>query len=213
MPLAEQAGLRTHGRRLHARQQGRGADALRALGRGPGRRRSGRRGARGVRRDAAAAASRAPCCSAAAAHEAELDLREARRHLRTSSAAQFALPLAGVEAEFARSGGDLDGARATSSSARWPATDIGEEQRYKWPVLSLAARIEAERAIAARDAGRPDDGCGATAAPAAQRGRAMAATTPADRGHLALVARRARASACARRGRRPGRTRWPRAGR
>ncbi len=87
--------------------------------------------------------------------QAELDLRDARRHLRTSSAAQFALPLAWVEAELARSSGELDGARETLERAL-ERGDIVEEHRYKWPVLSLAARIEAERAIAARDAGRPD---------------------------------------------------------
>ncbi len=41
---------------------------------------------------------------------AEADIREARRHLRGSSAAQFAHSLATLEAEFARSGGDLEGA-------------------------------------------------------------------------------------------------------
>jgi DNA-binding CsgD family transcriptional regulator len=54
-------------------------------------------------------------------------------------------------------------------------------------VLSLAARIEAERAIAARDDGRPDGD--AVQRSAGLRGEAeqMPATTPADRGHLALV--------------------------
>jgi hypothetical protein len=42
--------------------------------------------------------------------EAETDLRDARRHLRRASAAQFTLPLAGMEAELARSAGDLDAA-------------------------------------------------------------------------------------------------------
>ena len=47
--------------------------------------------------------------------EAEVELREARRQLRRPSSSQFALPFAGVEAEFARSGGDLEGARESSS--------------------------------------------------------------------------------------------------
>ncbi|MGZ4195199.1 MAG: helix-turn-helix transcriptional regulator [Solirubrobacteraceae bacterium] len=119
--------------------------------------------------------------------QAELDLREARRHLRTSSAAQFALPLELIDAELARAGGDLDRAYeiVTRALAR---EDTGEEQRYRWPVISLAARIEAERAIASGDPGeRPADEplnrIGALLAEAEQ----MPATTAADRGHRALV--------------------------
>jgi DNA-binding CsgD family transcriptional regulator len=119
--------------------------------------------------------------------QAELDLREARRHLRTSSAAQFALPLELIEAELARAGGDLDRAReiVTRALAR---EDTGEEQRYRWPVISLAGRIEAERVIAARDAGEPHPG-DAVQRIAGLRDEAehMASTTAADRGHLALV--------------------------
>jgi DNA-binding NarL/FixJ family response regulator len=116
-------------------------------------------------------------------HEAEIDLRETRRHLRRSSASQFALPLAGVEAEFARSGGDLEGAREIVERAL-TRPDIGEEQRYKWPVLSLAARIEAERALSA-----PHEAAQARSRMAALReqAEAMATTTTADRGHRALV--------------------------
>ena len=118
--------------------------------------------------------------------QAELDLRDARRHLRTSSAAQFALPLAWLEAELARSSGDLDGARETLERAL-ARGDIVEEHRYKWPVLSLAARIEAERAIAARDAGRPDTDAVQRSAELRSEAEQMPATTPADRGHSALV--------------------------
>ena len=118
--------------------------------------------------------------------QAELDLRDARRHLRTSSAAQFALPLAWLEAELARSSGDLDGARETLERAL-ARGDIVEEHRYKWPVLSLAARIEAERAIAARDAGRPDTDAVRRSAELRSEAEQMPATTPADRGHSALV--------------------------
>ena len=126
--------------------------------------------------------------------QAELDLREARRHLRNSSAAQFALPLELIEAQLARAAGDLD--RASEIVTRALAReDTGDEQRYRWPVISLAARIEAERAIAARDTGaraavdpvkRIDD--------LREEAERIAATTAADRGHLALVrAERARA--------------------
>jgi ATP/maltotriose-dependent transcriptional regulator MalT len=118
--------------------------------------------------------------------QAELDLRDARRHLRTTSAAQFALPLAWVEAELARSGGDLDGAGETLERAL-ARGDVIEEHRYKWPVLSLATRIEAERAIAARDAGRPDGDAVQRIAQLRDEAEQMPVTMPADRGHLALV--------------------------
>jgi DNA-binding CsgD family transcriptional regulator len=118
--------------------------------------------------------------------QAELDVRAARRHLRNSSAAQFALPLAWLEAELARSSGDLDGAHETLERAL-ARRDIVEEHRYKWPVLSLATRIEAERAIAARDAGRPDGDAVQRITELSGGAEPMPATTPADRGHLALV--------------------------
>ena len=118
--------------------------------------------------------------------QAELDLRAARRHLRNSSAAQFALPLAWLEAELARSTGDLNGAQETLERAL-ARRDIVEEHRYKWPVLSLATRIEAERAIAARDAGRPDADAVQRITELSGGAEPMPATTPADRGHLALV--------------------------
>ncbi|HET6866665.1 MAG TPA: AAA family ATPase [Solirubrobacteraceae bacterium] len=116
-------------------------------------------------------------------NEAQLELREARRHLRRSASSQFALPLAGVEAEFARSGGDLRGASEIVERVL-ARTDIGEEQRYKWPVLSLAARIEAERTLTA------GDGEDAPTRMAALRAEAesMDATTASDRGHKALLA-------------------------
>jgi len=119
--------------------------------------------------------------------KAEADLAEARRQLRSSSAAQFILPLAVVEAEFARSRGDLEAARQTLDRALAQG-DVGQEQRYKWPVMSLAARIEAERAGTAGADGR------ATPAGTAERidglreeADQMPTTTAADHGHLALV--------------------------
>jgi ATP/maltotriose-dependent transcriptional regulator MalT len=115
--------------------------------------------------------------------EAQLELREARRHLRRSASSQFALPLAGVEAEFARSGGDLEAASDIVKRVL-ARTDIGEEQRYKWPVLSLAARIEAERALTA---GEGEDARARMASLAAEA-ESMDTTTAADRGHQALLA-------------------------
>jgi DNA-binding CsgD family transcriptional regulator/tetratricopeptide (TPR) repeat protein len=114
--------------------------------------------------------------------EAEHELHEARRHLRRTSSSQFALPLAGVEAEFARSGGDLDAAGEIVEQVL-SRTDIGEEQRYKWPVLSLGARIEADRALSAADGGDP-----ARMSRMREQAETMATTTAADRGHRALVA-------------------------
>ena len=116
-------------------------------------------------------------------NEAQLELREARRHLRRSASSQFALPLAGVEAEFARSGGDLEGAREVVKQVL-ARTDIGEEQRYKWPVLSLGARIEAERAVIAGDG----EGAGIRMTALRAEAESMDATTPSDRGHQALLA-------------------------
>jgi ATP/maltotriose-dependent transcriptional regulator MalT len=113
--------------------------------------------------------------------EAELELREARRHLRRSASSQFALPLAGVEAEFARSGGDLHDASEILEKVL-ARTDIGEEQRYKWPVLSLAARIEAERAVT----GDPEHARPRMAALRTEA-ESMDATTASDRGHQALL--------------------------
>ena len=82
-----------------------------------------------------------------------------RRHLRSTTAPQFALPLATVEAELARAEGKLDEARASVERASVERalvrTTPGEEPRYRWPLLSLGARIEAERAIRASDHGGP----------------------------------------------------------
>ncbi len=77
---------------------------------------------------------------------AHADLREVRQHLRSTTAPQFALPLAAVEAELARAEGRLDEARASVDGAL-ARTTPGEEPRYRWPLLSLGSRIEAERAI------------------------------------------------------------------
>jgi DNA-binding CsgD family transcriptional regulator len=119
--------------------------------------------------------------------EAESDLREARRQIRNATALQFAFPLTWIEAELARVKGDLDGALALLERAL-TREDAGEEPRYKWPLLSLAMAVEAERALAARDRGAP-------IAPDAERragalreeAEAMPPRTAADRGQLALI--------------------------
>jgi len=119
--------------------------------------------------------------------EADHDLREARGHLRTSSAAQFVYPLVGLEAELARSRGDLDAAHQVLARVL-ERDDLRDEQRYLWPVLSLMARIEADRALAARDEGRtlPDDALTRAEAVRAEA-ESMAVRGPAEHGHRALV--------------------------
>jgi DNA-binding CsgD family transcriptional regulator len=131
---------------------------------------------------------RADLCAANGQREqAEVDLREARRHLRNTSAAQFALPLDLVETELARAGGDLERASGIVSRAL-AREDPAEEQRYRWPVISLAARIEAERAIAARDTRELDVSDPLNRVKELdEEAERMSAATPADRGHRALV--------------------------
>ena len=118
--------------------------------------------------------------------EAAADLREARRHLRNSTAAQFTLPLAGVEAELARASGDLTGARQIVSDAL-AREDLGGGPRYRWPLMSLGARVEAELALAARDAGEPASDPERRMAELGGDAERTAATTPPALGHLALV--------------------------
>jgi len=67
--------------------------------------------------------------------EAWTDLREVRQHLRTTTAPQFALPLATVEAELSRAEGKLDDARVIVERAL-ARTTPGEEA-----TLPLAAAV------------------------------------------------------------------------
>lgn len=119
--------------------------------------------------------------------DAEDALRETRQHLRASSAAQFIYPLAGVEAELARAHGDLETAH-TILAATLHRGDLGDEARYRWVCMSVAARIESDRAVAAADHGQPmpDDARAQSAALRAEA-RTLPAITPADHGHRALV--------------------------
>ncbi len=119
--------------------------------------------------------------------QAEADLSEARRQLRNTPATQFALPLAAVGAELARSGGELDVARSIVERAL--SRESGDDDpRYRWPLMSLAARIEAERVARARDRGEavPSDGESRAAVLRADA-LAMPAWTPTDLGHRALL--------------------------
>jgi ATP/maltotriose-dependent transcriptional regulator MalT len=119
--------------------------------------------------------------------EAETDLREARKQLRTATAAQWALPLGMVEAELARSRGELDVAREVIERALTSCADEAEP-RYRWPLISLGARIEADRSQAARDGGRQtSEDTAMRAAVILATANQMRTPSPADRGHLALV--------------------------
>jgi DNA-binding CsgD family transcriptional regulator len=119
--------------------------------------------------------------------EAKADLRKARQHLRNNTAPQFALPLATVEAELARHDGDLDTARAIIEGALDRSTP-GDGPRYRWPLMSLGLRVEADRATRSRDQGKhlPED-VERRASALLVQAQATPAGTPADRGHLALV--------------------------
>ncbi len=118
---------------------------------------------------------------------AHADLREVRQHLRSTTAPQFALPLATVEAELARAEGRLDEARA-SVDARWrgrrPARSRGTGGRCcRWvpgskPSGRSAHLMRADPSRRTRRSGRRC--CG-------RKPRTWSARTPAARGHLALV--------------------------
>jgi DNA-binding CsgD family transcriptional regulator len=118
---------------------------------------------------------------------AERDLREVSRHVGDTTAAQFTLPRAWVDAELARSRHDLESAHEIIERVLG-AELTGEEQRYRWPVMSLAARVEAERALAARDEGRdaPADAV-RFAGVLRDAGQTLSARNPVERGHQALI--------------------------
>jgi hypothetical protein len=92
-----------------------------------------------------------------------------------------------VDAELARAASDLEAARTIVERAL--TQDQGaDDERYKWPIMSLGARIEVERAQAARDQGSeaPDDARDRITARLGEA-EAMTTRTNSDRGHLALV--------------------------
>jgi len=92
-----------------------------------------------------------------------------------------------VEAELARLRGDLEAAHRIMAHAL-ARDDLGDEPRYRWVALWVAARVEAERALAAHDQGRasPDD---AVLQSDAVRGEAgsLEAHTTTDRAYRALA--------------------------
>jgi DNA-binding NarL/FixJ family response regulator len=119
--------------------------------------------------------------------DARADLRDTRQYLRNTTEPQWALPLAAIEAELARGEGDLDAAHTVLGRALTGFT-AEQDPRHRWPAMSLAMRIEAERAIRARDEGAsvPAD-VQACADDLLRSADAVPATTPSDHGHLALL--------------------------
>ncbi|MEA2341456.1 MAG: hypothetical protein QOG11_1533 [Solirubrobacteraceae bacterium] len=80
-------------------------------------------------------------------------LRGARRDLGGNTSTQFSYPMAVVEAELARAAGELDTAR--EAVTRVLGGDEEALERFVWPLVTIATRIEVEQALQARDARRP----------------------------------------------------------
>jgi DNA-binding CsgD family transcriptional regulator len=81
--------------------------------------------------------------------EAQAELREARRHLRHGRAAQFAFPIAGVDAELARAAGDLDAARSIVEGALRQGPGADDERSDELERLGITEReLEVLRLLA-----------------------------------------------------------------
>ena len=121
--------------------------------RGDGQHGAGHRGGRCVRGHPAAAARRAARAVRASPAGGARPARGAPP-ARHEHGHPIRVPLASLEAELARSAGDLEGARDIVERAL-AAADVSEADRYRWPLVWLGVRIEAERALVARDSGQP----------------------------------------------------------
>ena len=82
--------------------------------------------------------------------DAAADLRAARRALGQSTDAQFAMTVLYTDALIGARPGDLGAARRLAADGL-AADDSPMFARYIWPLLWLAARIEADEATLARD--------------------------------------------------------------
>ncbi len=128
--------------------------------------------------------------------DADADLRAARRALGQSTDAQFAMTVLYADALTAHGRGDLGTARRLAADGL--AGYISPmSARYIWPLLWMAARIEADEATLARD--RREDVPASTTERCHELAR-LAADLPArnasSRGYLALIsAELARAAA------------------
>ena len=113
------------------------------------------------------------------------DLAQARHQLRAAVAAQFALSLARLEAELAFIGGDLRLAGEIVEQALGevnPATG----PRYRWPLVWIGLRIEADRIIRAREDRKPVDGSGLWLATLVGEVERLPVQAIEDEGHYAL---------------------------
>jgi DNA-binding CsgD family transcriptional regulator len=111
--------------------------------------------------------------------EAEQELRDARGALGATGVPQYAYPFATTEAQVALLAGDLD--RASEIVQQVLDTDRAKEvNRYQWPVVWLAARIEADRGAQARDAEE-------VAASLHELAADMSTRVPSDYGYQALA--------------------------
>ncbi|MGN6872091.1 MAG: helix-turn-helix transcriptional regulator [Solirubrobacteraceae bacterium] len=108
--------------------------------------------------------------------EGESELAEARQQLPGERSRQFVFPLAWLEAELARLGGELDRAGEILEPLI-EAIDPREVDRYVWAILWLAMRIEVERS---RGGAEMTDRVSALV-------DRMAVRTLPDAGHEALV--------------------------
>ena len=113
--------------------------------------------------------------------EAERELSRARGHLGQATSVQWTLPIAFVEAELARARGDLAAARGAVERGL-AATSDAETDRYRWPLVWLAARIDAEeRQKSGRGPAAQEQSAGSTL-------RQAHAQLRGDRGYEALTA-------------------------
>jgi DNA-binding CsgD family transcriptional regulator/tetratricopeptide (TPR) repeat protein len=105
------------------------------------------------------------------------DVREARRQFGDGSDMQYTAPMAFVEAEVARAGGQLATAQQVIQAAlAGPITALSV--RYAWPLVWLGTRVEADLATGP---GQPGAALRALAA-------TIPATTPPARAYQALTA-------------------------
>jgi DNA-binding CsgD family transcriptional regulator len=111
--------------------------------------------------------------------EAEQELREARGALGATGVPQYAYPFTNIEAQIALLAGDPD--RASEIVQKVLVPDLAKEgNRYRWPVVWLGARIEADRGAQAQDAQQ-------RATAVHQLAAEMSSRVPSDHGYQALA--------------------------
>ena len=114
--------------------------------------------------------------------DAERDVREARRCFGDGVELQFVTPMHYIEAELARSRGQLAEARRQLQDLDGPLS--GEYARYLWPLLWLGMRVEADIAATTR---RADAHTARERNRLYARTRTLPTATPSACGYRALV--------------------------